>query len=179
MKWINSDNGKGPILTDEQRKVGGATCLDVCDAFAFCKWAGKHLCGYPASVEFLDDEKNVEPFLTSEWFYACTNGGQVKESGTGTSIYDQVPDAIPGLYNMSWGVGELVDPKYPPGKELPYAPFRLHGGQPMKSGLRKCATFGGGWGALARSTDEGGGSLLQVVLDRDRMVGRRWGTMTQ
>ncbi|MCA9687728.1 MAG: SUMF1/EgtB/PvdO family nonheme iron enzyme, partial [Myxococcales bacterium] len=45
--------------------------IDWCDAWAYCAWAGKHLCGLvggePASLEQI-----VDP-IANEWYRACTN----------------------------------------------------------------------------------------------------------
>ncbi|EDM77256.1 hypothetical protein PPSIR1_17390 [Plesiocystis pacifica SIR-1] len=63
--------------------------VDWCDAYAFCEWQGKHLCGAvgggAGSPALLDD-------LTSEWYRAC-----VGESLT--NAYPYGPGHIPGLCN--------------------------------------------------------------------------------
>lgn len=48
-------------------------CIDWCDAFAFCKWAGKHLCGKigGGGNSYLDYANAT----TSQWFNACSKGG--------------------------------------------------------------------------------------------------------
>jgi formylglycine-generating enzyme required for sulfatase activity len=49
------------------------TGVDWCDAYAYCKWAGKHLCGRIGG--------GLNPFnadgdpSSSEWFNACSQGG--------------------------------------------------------------------------------------------------------
>jgi formylglycine-generating enzyme required for sulfatase activity len=47
--------------------------VDWCDAFAYCAWAGKRLCGRIGSGETpYDDFKDA---AVSEWFNACSAGG--------------------------------------------------------------------------------------------------------
>lgn len=48
-------------------------CVDWCDAFAFCRWSGKRLCGRVGggavkTAEFADPK-------TSQWYNACSNQG--------------------------------------------------------------------------------------------------------
>jgi formylglycine-generating enzyme required for sulfatase activity len=44
-----------------------------CQAFAYCKWAGKHLCGKIGGGEnAFSDFLRVD---SSEWYNACSNGG--------------------------------------------------------------------------------------------------------
>jgi hypothetical protein len=56
------DQGRHPV-----------TFVDWCDAFAFCRWAGKRLCGK------IGDGANAPADLAnaakSQWFNACTAGG--------------------------------------------------------------------------------------------------------
>jgi len=60
-------------------------CVDFCDAFAYCKWAGKRLCGERgkpgAAVNVFSDAdalKAVASSTKNEWFNACSNAGATK-----------------------------------------------------------------------------------------------------
>jgi formylglycine-generating enzyme len=67
--------GFDPRATPER----SMSCVDWCDARAYCAWAGKRLCGGlgGASLTVLD---NTAPEAgdpgKSEWQFACTNGGK-------------------------------------------------------------------------------------------------------
>jgi hypothetical protein len=105
------------------------TLINWCDAFAYCKWAGKRLCGKigggpNAFVAFADATK-------SEWFNACSAGGtkafpygdvydanacnDVDYSGPANSAPAPVASTTgciggyAGLYDMSGNVTELED----------------------------------------------------------------------
>jgi formylglycine-generating enzyme required for sulfatase activity len=101
-----------PILTGA---TNPAASIDWCDAYAFCGWAGKRLCGKTASGSA----------STGEWFNACSNGGvQAYPYGAtyaAGQCNDDTSQTIPvgsrptcrggvlGLYDMNGNVAELID----------------------------------------------------------------------
>jgi len=77
----------GPSLA-EADPDHAVTHLDFCDAWAFCSWAGKRLCGEhsadPGSIHMFD--RSIDDYFggrayglptveTREWLHACTQGG--------------------------------------------------------------------------------------------------------
>lgn len=52
------------------------TGVDWCDAYVFCAWAGKHLCGkLRGGANAYGDYAKAQ---SSEWYGACSNGGTTK-----------------------------------------------------------------------------------------------------
>jgi formylglycine-generating enzyme required for sulfatase activity len=49
-------------------------CVDWCDAYMYCQWAGKRLCGRIGGGA-LDLEESTEA-TTSQWYNACSQGGK-------------------------------------------------------------------------------------------------------
>ncbi len=79
-------------------------CVDWCDAAAFCKWDGKHLCGKigggsNAQADFADATK-------SAWFRACSHAG-TKDYPYGDTY---MGDLCAGLDNIS-AVHPLATPQ--------------------------------------------------------------------
>jgi formylglycine-generating enzyme required for sulfatase activity len=54
--------------------------IDWCDAYAYCKWAGKRLCGKQASDKFAGSVglNDLGDFDTHEWLLVCSNLGQLR-----------------------------------------------------------------------------------------------------
>jgi sulfatase modifying factor 1 len=105
---------------------------DWCDAAAYCKWAGKHLCG---RVDGGPIQRDLDASLKSrneesEWVNACSRGGtrvypygneysgEACNDGNGSPPFappDPVPARLsceggyPGIYDMSGNVDEWID----------------------------------------------------------------------
>jgi sulfatase modifying factor 1 len=99
--------------------------IDWCDAWSFCAWAGKRLCGKIGGGPSGNQDEKAN---TDEWFYACSGGGG-KQYPYGTTYVGNVcngPDAgkgqpaavgsmaaceggFAGVFDMSGNVVEWVD----------------------------------------------------------------------
>jgi formylglycine-generating enzyme required for sulfatase activity len=80
-------------------------CVDWCDAYAYCTWAGKHLCGDPAggpaSLSSLTDPN------TSLWTMACTSNG--KHLFPYADAYQALTCASSDLANVAQQVATLSE----------------------------------------------------------------------
>jgi formylglycine-generating enzyme required for sulfatase activity len=102
--------------------------VDWCDAYAFCAWAGKRLCGNPTGGAAVYDEPANEG--ESQWFAACSangmkafpygdaydaqtcNGGDYGADGVGPEPVGSIASCVggyPGIYDMSGNVWEWED----------------------------------------------------------------------
>lgn len=52
-----------------------ASCMDWCDAWSYCAWAGKHLCGRIGGGP-LGNGPDLNEATASEWYNACSSNGQ-------------------------------------------------------------------------------------------------------
>lgn len=94
-------------------------CVDWCDAEAYCKSAGKRLCGRVGGTSNpMADQANAS---ASEWFAACTgpddavsggticNDSQLDPNTPGPKAASKLPDCesdVSGVFNLSGNVAE-------------------------------------------------------------------------
>jgi formylglycine-generating enzyme required for sulfatase activity len=120
----NTSYSNGVALESDERPVHA---VDWCDAVAFCKWAGKRLCGAigggPASFDGYPGSPS-----TGQWYNACSRWGQNAFpygspyqptwcNGAPLDAGGPVPVAslphceggYPGLFDMSGNVSEFLD----------------------------------------------------------------------
>ena len=71
------------ILKDNPKFAMG--CVDFCDAFAYCKWAGKRLCGKVGGdgtkllmIDYPTTGSSIATTVSGEWYGACSQGGTSK-----------------------------------------------------------------------------------------------------
>jgi formylglycine-generating enzyme required for sulfatase activity len=73
--------------------------VDWCDALAYCKWAGKRLCGNPSGGSTSYPAFNMAS--ASQWFAACSRGGASRFAYGATyttgACVDDAYDGKPGL----------------------------------------------------------------------------------
>jgi formylglycine-generating enzyme len=76
--WCRLEDPLDPVNRANQP----VACIDYCNAWAFCKWAGKRLCGGADGVGVLLDPEDwqLEDYigdpLNSEWAFVCSDGGR-------------------------------------------------------------------------------------------------------
>jgi formylglycine-generating enzyme len=110
------------------------SCVDWCDAWAFCEWSGKHLCGRIGGGPLGADDADLNDASASEWYSACSGMGEndytygdtyeieTCNAGPDTYEYDVPPEPVGSfadchgtrapfdrLFDMSGNVGEWID----------------------------------------------------------------------
>ncbi|MCC6553535.1 MAG: SUMF1/EgtB/PvdO family nonheme iron enzyme [Polyangiaceae bacterium] len=99
--------------------------VDWCDAYAYCLYSGKHLCGHIGGGSN-DPGAYADP-ASSEWFNACTaqgvndypygdayeaslcNGGDPAGAPVTQGVVNACQGGVPGLYHMSGNIAEWED----------------------------------------------------------------------
>lgn len=95
-------------------------CVDWCDAVAYCKWAGKRLCGRIGGGSA--DGAKLTDANESQWFNACSKGGtQAYPYGDTWAVMacpwvsdsvkksPQCEGGFPGIFDMAGNVAEWED----------------------------------------------------------------------
>lgn len=123
----NVNYGAGCGFNPSIKPNNPVEAVDWCDAFAFCKWAGKRLCGKPNDPTTQDPAKIGESG-TNAWYAACTGGGSLaypygefydatKCNGGDAPGSESIEvgsmtgcvGGYPGLFDMTGNVLEWVD----------------------------------------------------------------------
>jgi formylglycine-generating enzyme required for sulfatase activity len=68
--------GGAPWPSGPERERRPVVNVDWCDAYAFCQWAGKRLCGRIGQGS-LARWRDTTDASVSQWTYACTSGGRL------------------------------------------------------------------------------------------------------
>ncbi|MBX3223901.1 MAG: SUMF1/EgtB/PvdO family nonheme iron enzyme [Labilithrix sp.] len=149
--------------------------VDWCDAYSFCQWAGKRLCGGIGGV-VLDLQSSLTP--QSEWQYACTHGGDASyawpygsAANANICLYSDSPDSgqsrpvasdprcvgPEGVFDLSGNVWEWEDACDRTKGASRSAQCNLRGGGFLRSSNAwgSCAAVPAGWTRESHVEDTG------------------------
>ena len=89
------DDAEDCTATTNDRANGSLpiVCVDFCDAFAYCAWAGKRLCGVNGQPAL--SQADLVDTKLSEWMNACTNGG-AEDYPYGSSFVEGACNSLQG-----------------------------------------------------------------------------------
>jgi formylglycine-generating enzyme required for sulfatase activity len=133
MEFVNADAGAPPVQGCEWKTVysdAGSLSdrpafVDWCDAWGYCHWAGKRLCGAIDGGKLGTGPAADDP-TKSQWTYACTGGdpnhaypyGDTFDPSVCAPATPNTPDlvytqtcqgAFPGVFHMSGNAAEWID----------------------------------------------------------------------
>jgi hypothetical protein len=175
----------GYLLDPAGRGDYPVTCLDWCDAYAFCRWAGKTLCGDAHGNAWTTSLALLGPIYGATdcvMIGACTANGQFAQPGVDAGVVvDQGASSDP-----------CNEPFVLPGKDAGLAPVHAHPGctEPVpgfdqagnlqgnaaeftdgvgcpSDGASCQSSFGGSWRYPGQSCGFGGGYASQLATAPD------------
>ncbi|MBI5534986.1 MAG: SUMF1/EgtB/PvdO family nonheme iron enzyme [Deltaproteobacteria bacterium] len=141
-----------PWYSPDKTPNRAVVCVDWCDAFAFCQWAGKRLCGKMGGGT-LPSAAETNPNV-SEWYNVCSNGGK--------TIYPYGDTYDPTACWQKADAGEQVDVDSLPGCHGTAAPFAdVYGvGGPLAQWQDACGSSTGASMCLTPGGDNGEDPLM-------------------
>jgi formylglycine-generating enzyme required for sulfatase activity len=125
---FNTSYARGPDCKGATAPNMPVTCVDWCDAWAYCAWAGKRLCGKISGKALLPDER--ADISKSQWTLACAgisassvpyqgapraNACVTSDVAPSRTVPERVGDTVtcqgktPGLFDMVGNVSEWED----------------------------------------------------------------------
>jgi formylglycine-generating enzyme required for sulfatase activity len=123
-----------------------ATCVDTCDARAYCNWVGKRLCGKVGGGTLIGEKEMLDP-EKSQWYNACSQGGKTEyaygseQDPSKCKISGPQEDSMGchatnppynEIFNLSGGLADMEDAR----EEL--GPFIQRGGRGNPEGAYRC-----------------------------------------